>query len=171
MLLIHSINAAGSAYEVRPLYEHYRNSRTVYALDLPGYGFSERDDRDYTPRLMTDAIHSMVAEIQRLHGDAPIDVLALSLSGEFLARAAFEAPAAFRSLALDESDRFQPEHPRIRATREHAGAAGAAQRVLIPALEPRLLRPADQQAQYPIFSGEDLGIETRSMKDCSSTTI
>ncbi len=50
LLLIHSINAAGSAYEVLPLYEHYCNSRTVYALDLPGFGFSERGDRElYTP--------------------------------------------------------------------------------------------------------------------------
>ena len=111
LLLIHSINAAGSAYEVRPLYEHYRNSRMVYALDLPGYGFSDRDDRDYTPRLMTDAIHSMVAEIQRVHGDAPIDVLALSLSSEFLARAASEAPAAFRSVALVSPTGFNQSTP------------------------------------------------------------
>jgi pimeloyl-ACP methyl ester carboxylesterase len=49
---------------------------------------------------MTDAIQRLVAEIQREHGSAPVDALALSLSAEFLARAAVEAPAAFRSLAL-----------------------------------------------------------------------
>ena len=32
LLLVHSVNAAASAYEVKPLYEHYRRSRTVYAL-------------------------------------------------------------------------------------------------------------------------------------------
>jgi pimeloyl-ACP methyl ester carboxylesterase len=100
LLLIHSINAAGSAYEVRPLYEHYRSSRTVYALDLPGFGFSERGDRNYTPRLMTDAIHAIVAEIQRFHGTAPVDVLALSLSAEFLTRAALENRQAFRSIGM-----------------------------------------------------------------------
>ena len=42
LLLIHSINAAGSAYEIKPLFEHYRRSRTVYALELPGFGHSER---------------------------------------------------------------------------------------------------------------------------------
>src|SRR5512147_1527879 len=36
LLLVHSVNAAASAYEVLPLYEHYRKSHTVYALDLPG---------------------------------------------------------------------------------------------------------------------------------------
>ena len=92
LLLLHSINASGSAYEVQPLYEHYRQRRPVYALDLPGFGFSDRSDRQYLPRLMTDAVHAMVAEIQRLQGDAPIDVIGVSLSSEYAARAAQEAP-------------------------------------------------------------------------------
>jgi pimeloyl-ACP methyl ester carboxylesterase len=100
LLLIHSINAAGSAYEVKPLYEHYRRSRDIYAIELPGFGHSERSDRKYTPRLMTDAIRALVAEIQRAHGNMPIDALALSLSCEFLARAVTEAPDTFRTLAL-----------------------------------------------------------------------
>lgn len=100
LLLIHSINAAAAAAEVRPLHEHYRATRTVFSLDLPGYGFSDRSDRDYTPRLMTDAIHAMVAQIQARCGPAPLDALAVSLSCEFLARAAAEQPASFRSLAL-----------------------------------------------------------------------
>lgn len=100
LLLIHSVNAAASAYEVRPLYEAARSRRTVYALDLPGFGFSERSPREYTPRLMTDAIHAMVEEIRRIHGAAPIDAIALSLGAEFLARAAAEAPDTFRSVTF-----------------------------------------------------------------------
>ena len=100
LLLIHSINAAGSAYEIKPLYEHYRQSRTVYALELPGFGHSERGKRVYTVRMMTDAIHAIVARIQESHGRAPIDALAVSLSCEFLARAISEKPLAFRSAAL-----------------------------------------------------------------------
>ena len=42
LLLIHSLNAAASAYEVRPLFDHYCQRRRTYALDLPGFGFSER---------------------------------------------------------------------------------------------------------------------------------
>jgi pimeloyl-ACP methyl ester carboxylesterase len=56
LLLVHSINAAGSAAEVAPLFAHYRQQRAVYALELPGFGFSDRSDRAYTPRLMTDAL-------------------------------------------------------------------------------------------------------------------
>ena len=97
---MHSINASASAAEMRPLHEHYRATRTVFSIDLPGYGFSDRRDRDYTPRLMTDAIHAVVAQVQLRCGPAAIDALALSLSTEYLARAAAEAPTSFRSLAL-----------------------------------------------------------------------
>jgi pimeloyl-ACP methyl ester carboxylesterase len=100
LLLIHSINAAGSAYEICPLYEHYRQSRTVYALELPGFGHSDRSKRKYSVRMMTDAILIAVREIQNVHGRGPIDALAVSLSSEFLARAVTELPLAFRSLAL-----------------------------------------------------------------------
>ncbi|MBK1692622.1 alpha/beta fold hydrolase [Ectothiorhodospira mobilis] len=100
LLLIHSVNAAGSAYEVKPVFDHYVQQRPVYALELPGFGGSDRSDRAYTPRLMTDAIHAMVEEIHRHHGNGPMDALALSLGSEFLARAAQEDPEAFRTLAL-----------------------------------------------------------------------
>jgi pimeloyl-ACP methyl ester carboxylesterase len=100
LLLVHSINAAGSAYEIKPLYEHYRQSRTVYALELPGFGHSERGKREYSVRAMTDAILRCVGEIQDVHGRSPIDALAVSLSSEFLARAVTETPLRFRSLAL-----------------------------------------------------------------------
>jgi pimeloyl-ACP methyl ester carboxylesterase len=112
LLLIHSINAAASAAEVAPLVSYYAKTRRVYALDLPGFGFSERSDRRYDPRLMTDAIHDVVDQIRRRCGDAPIDALALSLSCEFLARAAAEFPAAFRTLALVSPTGFRGRRSR-----------------------------------------------------------
>ena len=93
LLLVHSVNAAASAAEVRPLYEHWQAARTVFAVDLPGYGLSDRSDRAYTPRLMTDALHATLEQIQQRCGKAPVDALAVSLGCEFLARAAVEAPA------------------------------------------------------------------------------
>ena len=87
LLLIHSINAAGSSYEVRPIFEYYRHTRCVFALDLPGFGASERSDRRYDVALYTKAIDAMLEHIAGLH-DTPCDALALSLSGEFLARTA-----------------------------------------------------------------------------------
>jgi pimeloyl-ACP methyl ester carboxylesterase len=99
LLLIHSINAAASAAEVKPLIDLYQTRRQVFSLDLPGFGLSERSDRIYTPRLMTDAIRS-VANAIRARNAQPIDALAVSLSCELLARAASEEPALFRALAL-----------------------------------------------------------------------
>jgi pimeloyl-ACP methyl ester carboxylesterase len=111
LLLLHSINAAGSAYEIKPLFERFQVRRTVYALDLPGFGFSDRSDRRYRPRLMTDAVHAMVGEIHQRHGQGAIDALAVSLSSEFLARAASERPASFRSLALVSPTGFDRRAP------------------------------------------------------------
>lgn len=103
LLLLHSVNAAASAAEVRPVFEHVRTQRPVVALDLPGYGCSERSARAYTPRLMTDAIHATVTWMDRrfpASAPRPVDALALSLSCEFLARAADERPASLHRLAL-----------------------------------------------------------------------
>jgi pimeloyl-ACP methyl ester carboxylesterase len=99
LLLIHSINATSTAYEVRPLFDTYAGKRPVYALDLPGFGQSDRSDRRYSIEIMTAAIHAAVDEIGRHHAGA-VDALALSLSCEFLARAALERPARFRTLAF-----------------------------------------------------------------------
>jgi pimeloyl-ACP methyl ester carboxylesterase len=107
LLLVHSVNAAASAAEVRPLHEHYRAARTVVSIDLPGYGASDRSDRRYTPRLMTDAVLAAADLIGRRCGPGPVDALAVSLGCEFLARAATERPTAFRSLALVSPTGFQ----------------------------------------------------------------
>jgi pimeloyl-ACP methyl ester carboxylesterase len=111
LLLIHSINASASAAEMRPLHEHYRATRTVFSVDLPGYGFSDRSDRNYTPRLMTDAVHAVTEQIRARCGPAPVDALALSLSCEYLARAAAEAPDAYRSVALVSPTGFRGLRP------------------------------------------------------------
>lgn len=111
LLLIHSINAAGSSYEVKPIYDHYRTIRPVYALDLPGFGLSDRSDREYTPRLMTDAIHHAVDWIRQKHGEGAIDALAVSLSCEFLSRAATERAECFRSVALVSPTGFDKRAP------------------------------------------------------------
>ncbi len=100
LVLVHSVNAASSAAEMRPLFERSLARRTVFALDLPGFGFSERSDRKYTPRLMTDALHALAAQVRHRCGDEPIDAVACSLSCEFLARAAAEQPARWNRLAL-----------------------------------------------------------------------
>lgn len=95
VLLVHSVNAAASAYEMKPLFKHFEGRRPVYALDLPGYGHSTRGDRTYTPQLMADAVCNVLETI-----DGPAHVVALSLGSEFVARAAIRHPDRFASLTV-----------------------------------------------------------------------
>lgn len=111
LLLVHSVNAVASAYEVRPLFDHYVGRRPVYALDLPGFGLSDRSDRAYTPRLMIAAIDAVAEEARRENAGMAPDVLGLSLSCEFLARAALAAPARYHTLALVSPTGFDRRTP------------------------------------------------------------
>jgi len=96
LVLIHSVNAAASGYEMGPLFEAFRGKRPVYALDLPGFGFSERSAREYSPALYAAAI----AEFLETQVKKAADVVALSLGCEFAAQAALDCPSSFHSLAF-----------------------------------------------------------------------
>lgn len=96
LVLIHSVNAAPSAYELKPLFEHYRGQRPVFALDLPGFGFSERTDRPYSPQLYVDAITDFLT----MEVKEPADIIALSLGSEFVAQVALAQPQLVKTLTL-----------------------------------------------------------------------
>ncbi len=96
LVLIHSINAAASACEMRPLYDSFRGKRPIYALDLPGFGFSDREKRVYSPGLYTHAILEFLSAVV----GEPADVVTLSLGCEFAAQAAFLQPGLFSSLVM-----------------------------------------------------------------------
>lgn len=139
LVLIHSVNAAASVAEVAPLFERLRLTRRVIAFDLPGYGHSDRSDRPYTPRLMTDALLAVIDHACRAPGVAAVDVLAVSLSGEFAARAAVEQPARIRRLALVSPTGFS------RRKRRH-GPPGTT--LLVPWLYRWLRRPGWGEAVF-----------------------
>ena len=127
LVLIHSINAAATAYELRPLFECYRGSRPVYALDLPGFGFSERANRAYTPELYVQAILDL---LEKQVGEAA-DVIALSLGGEFAAKAALARPDLIHSLTLISPTGFS-ERGSERASQRasHSNASDSAYQLL-----------------------------------------
>ena len=105
-LLVHTVNAAGNAYEVKPVFDALSIDRHVVAPDLPGFGASERSDRLYTPRLMTDAVLLASEELFQRTGRT-IDLFGVSLGCEFVARAAVERPNLFRTLTLVSPTGFQ----------------------------------------------------------------
>jgi pimeloyl-ACP methyl ester carboxylesterase len=94
LVLVHSVNAAASAYEMGPIFARYRGNRPVIAIDLPGFGLSSRKNIDYSPRLYQEAL------LETLHtlGDDSVDLVALSLGCEFAARTAAIEPERFHSL-------------------------------------------------------------------------
>jgi len=96
LVLVHSINAAPSAYEMKPLFDRYRGQRPVLAPDLPGFGFTDRPDIHYQPDVYVKAL----TEFLRRVATQPVDLVSLSLGGEFAARVAAEAPELVNSLVL-----------------------------------------------------------------------
>lgn len=127
LVLVHSINAGASAYEMRPLFLAYQGRRPLYAPDLPGFGLAERGDRDYTPELYAAALRDLLAQI-----GTPADVVALSLSSEFAARVARDHPELIRSLVLISPTGFNRVRSanRVQATAER-GRSAQVRRVLL----------------------------------------
>lgn len=119
LVLLHSINAAASAFEMRPLFDHYRNTRPIYALDWAGYGFSERTARAYSPQFFQEVL---IEFLEKQVGQAA-DVIALSLGSEFAARAALARPDLFRSLVLISPSGLgsQNQAIRVQARTSNAG--------------------------------------------------
>lgn len=97
VLLLHSMNAAPSAFEVSPFFSQLDLDRPLYAPDLPGFGRSDRLDRAYTPGFFATAILEMIDAID---GEEAVDIVALSTTAEFAARAALRAPDRVASLVL-----------------------------------------------------------------------
>ncbi len=119
IILLHSINAAASAYEMKPLFEYFRGKRPVYAPDLPGYGFSERSNRLYSPQLYQNAITEFIQDVV---GESA-DLVALSLASEFAALASVHNPALIRSLVMISPTGFNP--PRMDKITEQVKRRGS----------------------------------------------
>lgn len=108
LLFIHSINAAPSAIELKPLFQHFRASRPVFAPDLPGFGRSTRHVGTMTASDFAKNIASIIDEMAP--SELP-DVIALSLGCEFVARAVVDCGAAVRSLTFISPTGFSRRQP------------------------------------------------------------
>lgn len=99
VVLVHSVNAAASSYEMRPLFELLLGRKPVLAFDLPGFGRSERGPREYNRELYRAAVLAMIDRAAQRRG-GPVHVVALSLGCEFAAAAALERPESVLSLTM-----------------------------------------------------------------------
>ena len=82
LVLLHGINAAGSAGEWREVFTDLSEEYHVVAPDLPGFGRSDRPPLRYSAALYEDFVRDFLAEY-----DAP-RVVASSLTGAYVAAVA-----------------------------------------------------------------------------------
>lgn len=98
MVFLHSFNAVGSSFEMKPIAEHYAatTTRPLYAVDWLGFGRSDRPDCTYTPSLYADQLYQVLTDLV----DAPADLVGLSLGCEYAAWMGLQAAPQVRRLAL-----------------------------------------------------------------------
>lgn len=98
IVLLHSINAAGSSFEMKPLFEHLAKStsRPLYALDWLGFGRSDRPPVRYSPSLYQRQLRRFLSE----HVHQPADLIALSTACEYTAAISRSLPYLVHRLVL-----------------------------------------------------------------------
>ncbi len=85
LLLVHGIHAAASSHEFRPIFEELAEQFHVVAVDLPGFGRSDRPPLVYSATLYTEFLREFAADVL----EEPA-VIVPSLSASFVAAAASE---------------------------------------------------------------------------------
>jgi pimeloyl-ACP methyl ester carboxylesterase len=100
VVLLHSINAAASRAEMRRLADALAFDRDVWLVDLPGFGQSIKGHPVYDIDLYVGAIRALLDSVECDAPGQPIDVIALSLTCEFTARALFVPHERVRTVTL-----------------------------------------------------------------------
>ncbi len=98
-LLLHSFNAAGTGVELAPLATRLAAHRRVVLVDWLGFGTSERPDAPYGPALYDEQLETIRAAALQ-PGETSVDVVALSLPGQYVVVAAAEHPERFGRIVL-----------------------------------------------------------------------
>lgn len=96
VLLVHGIHAAASAYEWRKVMPDLAADHEVHALDLLGFGLSERPARRYNAALYIDLIAGYLREVV----GRPADLVASSLAAAYAIAVADRQPDLVRRLVL-----------------------------------------------------------------------
>jgi len=99
VLLLHSFNAAGSGIELAPLASRLAEHRRVVLVDWLGFGTSDRPDAPYGWALFGEQLEGIRLAALR-PGETSVDVVALSLPGQYVVVAAAEHPERFGRIVL-----------------------------------------------------------------------
>ncbi len=95
VLLIHSINAAASAHEMRNPFRMLADTHHVVAIDLLGFGDSDRPKQIYTADLYSALIRDVARSLP-----GPISVVVVSLSSAYVLSVAATEPGLFAHVTV-----------------------------------------------------------------------
>lgn len=96
LVLIHSFGPGASSYEWRKSIDALAEQFRVYALDLLGFGLSDRPPIDYAPETNTDLIGDFIKEVI----NKPAIVAAHGLACAYIVTNAYRHPQLFERLVL-----------------------------------------------------------------------
>jgi pimeloyl-ACP methyl ester carboxylesterase len=102
LVFLHSINAAASAHEMRPLVQRFirETERPLFALEWLGFGHSDRPDTSYTPELLEDQLEHWLD--RTLHAHEGVDLVGLSLGATYAVEVARRRPDLIRTVVAIE---------------------------------------------------------------------
>ena len=96
LLLIHSPYPGSSAWEWRKLFPALANEFTVYALDLLGFGLSDKPNVPYSGRMYAELTHDFLQDVVGQRADA----IGSALGCSYLVNTAVRRPELLRRLVL-----------------------------------------------------------------------
>jgi pimeloyl-ACP methyl ester carboxylesterase len=99
VLLLHSFNAAGAGVELAPLALRLARTRRVVLIDWLGFGTSDRPDAPYGWAFYGEQLERVRAAALQ-PGETSVDVVALSLPGQYVVVAAADHPERFGRIVL-----------------------------------------------------------------------
>lgn len=107
LLLIHGLHPYAGLHDILPVFESFKTSRAIYAIDLPGFGGSEKTDRPYRPAMFQEAISDFIKN----QIGQPCHILTLGNASAFASMAAVDEPEWIRSLVMINPKGFEMPHP------------------------------------------------------------
>lgn len=98
LVFIHGIGAGSSSFMWRKNFDDLARDFRVYALDLLGFGFSDKPaSASYSADLYVELITDFIREVTRF----PVNVIASSLGAAYAIRVADEHPELINSMVLN----------------------------------------------------------------------
>ncbi len=101
LLLVHGVGAGCSSYEWKQVWDELTKQHTVYALDLLGFGKSDKPAMAYSAETYVALLDDFCRRVIKVgEGRGECDVIATSLSAAYVIALSGRDPQLFRRLVL-----------------------------------------------------------------------